>query len=319
MHALLELDCIPSRMELFPAASEDQWTAIKTVIDECDYYVVIIAGKYGSVETSSGQSYTEREYRYALAQGKPIIAYLHGNPGTLKADDTELDPDIRSKLENFRSLCQTKLCKSWLSPAELGSVVSRGIVQLKKNHPAVGWVRADLVPDKDAASEIIRLQKRIEALEAELSRSSNNPPPGTETLAHGEETFGILCSHHQMVQSQGFIGRVAGPNQQVTISLSWNEIFGTLAPMLIHEASEGAMQERLGNYITERNPWLSIHPNVFDGISETSFERIKVPLRSLGLINKSTRPHSLKDEETYWTLTPYGDGAMIKIHAIRRV
>ena len=28
MHALLELDCIPSGMELFPAANEDQWSLI---------------------------------------------------------------------------------------------------------------------------------------------------------------------------------------------------------------------------------------------------------------------------------------------------
>jgi len=49
MHALLELDCIPSGMELFPAASEDQWTLIRGVIDDCDYYVVVIGGRYGSV------------------------------------------------------------------------------------------------------------------------------------------------------------------------------------------------------------------------------------------------------------------------------
>ena len=29
MQALLELDCIPSGMELFPAANDDQWTLIK--------------------------------------------------------------------------------------------------------------------------------------------------------------------------------------------------------------------------------------------------------------------------------------------------
>jgi Domain of unknown function (DUF4062) len=62
MHALLELDCMPAGMELFPAADEDQWTLIKRVIDECDYYIVIVAGRYGSVG-SSGMSYTEMEYR----------------------------------------------------------------------------------------------------------------------------------------------------------------------------------------------------------------------------------------------------------------
>lgn len=33
IQALLELDCLPSGMELFPAADEDQWTLIKRVID----------------------------------------------------------------------------------------------------------------------------------------------------------------------------------------------------------------------------------------------------------------------------------------------
>jgi hypothetical protein len=36
MHALLELNCIPSGMELFPAANEDQWNLIKKVIDDCE-------------------------------------------------------------------------------------------------------------------------------------------------------------------------------------------------------------------------------------------------------------------------------------------
>lgn len=46
MHALLELDCIPAGMELFPAADEDQWSLIKGVIDDCDYYLVVIGGRY---------------------------------------------------------------------------------------------------------------------------------------------------------------------------------------------------------------------------------------------------------------------------------
>ena len=49
MNALLELDCIPAGMELFPAADEDQWSLIKGVIDECDYYIVVIGGRYGSL------------------------------------------------------------------------------------------------------------------------------------------------------------------------------------------------------------------------------------------------------------------------------
>jgi hypothetical protein len=84
MHALLELDCIPSGMELFPAANEDQWSLIKGVIDDCDYYVVVIGGRYGSLGPE-GISYTEMEYRYAVSKGKPVIAFLHKEPNSLPA------------------------------------------------------------------------------------------------------------------------------------------------------------------------------------------------------------------------------------------
>jgi len=75
IQALLELDCIPCGMELFQASDDDQWTLIKRVIDDCDYYLVVIAGRYGSMK--DGVSYTEREYDYAVSQNKPVIAFLH--------------------------------------------------------------------------------------------------------------------------------------------------------------------------------------------------------------------------------------------------
>src|SRR5690349_14525975 len=85
MQALLELDCMPAGMELFPAANDAQWNWIKRVIDESDYYVVIIAGRYGTVNPTTGLSYTEMEYRYAVDSGKPVIAFPHEDPSRLPA------------------------------------------------------------------------------------------------------------------------------------------------------------------------------------------------------------------------------------------
>jgi hypothetical protein len=76
MQALLELECMPAGMELFPAANDTQWDWIKRVIDESDYYLVIVGGRYGSVSKDSGLSFTEMEYRYALETGKPVIGFL---------------------------------------------------------------------------------------------------------------------------------------------------------------------------------------------------------------------------------------------------
>lgn len=160
MHALLELDCIPAGMELFPAADEDQWTLIRKVIDDCDYYVVIVGGRYGSLDTS-GKSYTQMEYEYALSKHKPTIAFLHQNVGSIPAAKTESTDEGKQKLEEFRQLPKTKVVKYWFSPSDLGSKVSRSIIQLTKSHPTPGWVRANEAAEV-AAPEILSLRHKID-------------------------------------------------------------------------------------------------------------------------------------------------------------
>ncbi len=190
MQALLELDCMPSGMELFPAADEDQWTLIKRVIDDCDYYIVIIGGRYGSVN-SSGINYTQMEYEYAIEQSKPVIAFLHKNPGKLIADKTEKDPDKAEKLAEFRKLAQNKMVKYWVSASDLGSVVSRSLVKWIKSNPAVGWVKADNIVDKDMIQENLQLRKRLEEMTKELENATLRAPLGTESLSQGDDLVEI--------------------------------------------------------------------------------------------------------------------------------
>jgi Domain of unknown function (DUF4062) len=71
--ACLNMGHIPVGMEMFNAADEEQWQVITRTIDQCDYYVVIIAHRYGS--TVEGISFTEKEYDYAVAQGVPILGF----------------------------------------------------------------------------------------------------------------------------------------------------------------------------------------------------------------------------------------------------
>lgn len=53
IQALLETDCFPSGMEMFPASDEDQWEMIKSFIDISDYYIVVSAGRYGSISSTA--------------------------------------------------------------------------------------------------------------------------------------------------------------------------------------------------------------------------------------------------------------------------
>ena len=85
--SLLELGCIPAGFEPCPAADDDQWTLIKRAIDDCDYYLAIIGGRYGSIGPS-GKSYTQIEYEYAISRNKPVIAFLHSEPTALPGAGT---------------------------------------------------------------------------------------------------------------------------------------------------------------------------------------------------------------------------------------
>jgi hypothetical protein len=70
--ALLKLHCLPIGMEIFGSADEETWEFIKRQVAECDYYVVVIADRYGST-AADGLSYTEKEYDYAREITKPVL------------------------------------------------------------------------------------------------------------------------------------------------------------------------------------------------------------------------------------------------------
>ncbi len=126
MQALLELECMPAGMELFPAANDTQWDWIKRVIDESDYYLVIVAGRYGTTSKETGLSYTEMEYQYAIEQRKPVIGFLHEDISKLTAKHSESSSSNRKTLACFRELVSSRLCKMYSSPADLSAKVSWG-------------------------------------------------------------------------------------------------------------------------------------------------------------------------------------------------
>lgn len=330
MQALLELDCMPAGMELFPAANEDQWSVIKQVIDDCDYYIVVSAGRYGSL-SPDGVAYTEREYRYALDQGKPVIGFLHRDIDSLPANQTERDPETRERLHQFHQLLRQKMCKFWSTPEELGSVVSRSLIRLIKTNPAVGWVRADSLPEQEVMSEIVRLRARVDELERELDEAGSGPPKGTEDLAQGDDdiklgyTFSVVDKSESMFRGRPSFYSSKAVTYRGTCVVTWNEIFSVISPLMIDEDSETRIEDTLEAFLTRRERPAIIDREEFENkdVSQLSIDRedfrtIMVQLNALGLIHKSTRQRSVRDRSTYWTLTPYGETLMTKLRAIRK-
>jgi hypothetical protein len=60
-------------MELFTAGDESQMEVIKRWIAESDVFLLILGGRYGSLEPQSGKSYIECEYDYAVFMNRPFF------------------------------------------------------------------------------------------------------------------------------------------------------------------------------------------------------------------------------------------------------
>lgn len=320
--ALLELDCFPASMEFFPSTDDDQWTLIKQIIDDCDYYLVIIGGRYGSLSVE-GISYTEKEYRYALDIGKPIIAFLHEDPDSLPKNKSELDAAAQEKLESFKKLVQQKMCKTWKNAHDLGGVVSRSFIRLQKSHPAIGWVKANLLPEQDSTAEILSLKREIDRLQQKLVNEKTQAPAGSEELAQGND---VVELHYICSSNDGSKYDFQSTHTwKGVISVTWNDIFAQIAPVLISEAKEFEIRLEL-NKLVEKLDTVKLESHKdgnghkFKGfeINQDDYQTIKVQLRALGLIAQSDKKRAVSDKGTYWMLTAYGDTVMNQLRAIRR-
>ena len=157
---LLEFDCIPAGMELFPATDEKQFDYIKKVIDNSDYYLIIVGGRYGSI-SNDGISYTEKEYEYALKKGIKVIVLLHSDPDNLPFKKSEINEETRQKLINFREKLQKgRIVKKWKNASEIASITASSLRYVINNFPAVGWIRADVI-NQNEKNQNTELYKQI--------------------------------------------------------------------------------------------------------------------------------------------------------------
>ena len=74
VEAILTAGHIPAGMELFTSGDESQMEVINQWIDESDVYLLILGGRYGSLEPRTGKSYIQLEYEYAIDKGKPLFS-----------------------------------------------------------------------------------------------------------------------------------------------------------------------------------------------------------------------------------------------------
>ncbi|SFR35247.1 protein of unknown function [Yoonia tamlensis] len=207
---------IPVGMEAFPAADDEQFEFIKTVIDDCDYYVLILAGRYGTI-AEDGLSYTEKEFRYAVEKEIPILVFLHSDTGSIPIDKSESVDRSRKKLEKFIKLASKKRMRTpWENIDALKLAVRVALDHAKATKPRPGWVRADRLSSPEILEENRNLRKRIDQLVSENGagawETSLPKPPSIE------ETTSI-----RVIRDSPGYG--SDPIEVCKIEVSWRDLF----------------------------------------------------------------------------------------------
>jgi hypothetical protein len=144
VEAILKSGNIPAGMELFTAGNESQLQTIMRWIDESDIYLLLLGGRYGSIEKSSGLSYTEVEYDYAVTQGKPYFAIVITeealqNKTKLIGKDA-IETNEPGKLKDFREKVLSNISSFYSETKDIKLAIHETLQDFKERYDFSGWV-----------------------------------------------------------------------------------------------------------------------------------------------------------------------------------
>ena len=175
VEAILQAGHIPAGMELFAAGDESQLEIIHRWIDESDVFLLILGGRYGSIEPKSGKSYIEREYDYATKKGMAFFtAVMKEEALNAKLRNGGLDVVERKhpdRLEQFRTKVTTGIqCGFFEDIKDLKLIILQSLSNFERNEELSGWIRAsDTVDPVATLEQFTRLERENEELRRKVT------------------------------------------------------------------------------------------------------------------------------------------------------
>lgn len=290
---ILEMGHIPVGMEMFSAANEEQWRVIQRQIDDCDYYIVITAHRYGSLD--GNLSYTEKEYDYAIEKGIPVLGFVIDDSVSWPPEQMENEQEKRIKLINFKEKIKQKLVSFWKNDEDLYGKAAIALNKAINTYSRPGYIRATDLPNNDLYNELSRLSSENSHLRQQIEEAKNKII--NKQRDDQKELVHILRSN-KLAVSVWFDG---DSDWTRGFELTLLDIFESISVYLIDEASFEKIQQAIAAKASKRADYRSTSPvprnRTADWLSD---------LYTLDLIIPSTKKHAPSDKTEYWTLSEKG-------------
>ncbi|SOC93040.1 protein of unknown function [Rhizobium sp. AN5] len=185
VQAILKAGHIPAGMELFTASDKSQWEIIKRWIDESDVYMLILGGRYGSVDKETGVSYTEMEYDYAVTQKKPLFSVVIEDEAlkdkVQKVGISAIEQENPQALKKFREKVLSTMSAFFADGRDIKLAIHESLGELGHQTDLVGWVSASEIVDVSA------LHAEISRLKSELDKAKEIKPVARRSKTSGDE------------------------------------------------------------------------------------------------------------------------------------
>lgn len=298
--SLLKMDCLPVGMELFPSTDEETWEFIKRQVEASDFYLLVIAGRYGTV-AEDGRSFTEKEYDYAIELGKPILAFLHADPDKIIAGKSERDTEKLKKLQDFKAKCKSKKLVTFYNNAhELGAFVLSSVLELKRRlqgmSPRVGYIRISDSVDHKRYSEVLEENRQLKSDIENILKNEKQIFGDSDELVPIKTTL----YDNDLSGSEQRIGSIA-------TSVTWSNIFYAVADAILHDDGSESSVIRIASASFFKNVTRGTWTR-WDG---PTFDEVKRKMFGFGLIifraeDRTGGITSRAYRDTVWYLTAYG-------------
>ncbi|MGW5955745.1 DUF4062 domain-containing protein [Bacillus mycoides] len=208
VEAILDSGHIPAGMELFKAGNEDQLKTIKRWIDESDVYLLILGGRYGSVEPASGKSYTHLEYEYAIEKGMTVFAtvlseaLLFSKAAQMGADNV-FEQREQDKYKRFKEFVHTKMIRRVEDLKDIKLSIHTTLSEFKDLYEFSGWVKGSEVEDN---AELIKENKALMKENIKLKESLEKQVPARKVGNFEYEEIKEVLKQKELTIPAGKLG-----------------------------------------------------------------------------------------------------------------
>lgn len=286
IEAILDAGHIPAGMELFAAANESQMETIRRWINDSDVFMLILGGRYGSIESKTGKSYIHLEYEHALKTKKPYFAAVIMNDlldqKVRQNGSSAIEVTNGSSFAQFKSIVLGNTSRFFGNMDQLKNIVLSSLKHIENTEDLVGWIRGSEFVDPRATldensklkDENNSLRKRVEEFEFAAKMANRSPEriasqlskEAKELLVFAAQVDGSICKHSRQQEDLYFTTISSGQGNAIFQSLLPGRELATYLSVLDELFEHGLVKSRFSETGDAKRDMTRLGYDVVDAI-----------------------------------------------------